>query len=79
MLIGSAFYGLYLTAAYKILGIEYHIDDLTLTLAGSLGSVTNGISKILTGILADKFGFKPLYYIILGLQIALSLSIYFIV
>lgn len=78
MLIGSGFYGLYLVAAYKIFGKENHIDDFTLTFAGSLGSVLNGGSKVLNGILADKIGFKKIYYVVLILQIILASTIYFI-
>lgn len=78
MLIGSAFYGLYLVAAYKIFGKENHIDDFTLTFAGSLGSIMNGGSKVLCGILADKIGFKKIYYAVIILQIILSSTIYFI-
>lgn len=79
MLICSAFYGMYMTAAYKILGQEYEIDDLTLTTAGSIGAVFNGGAKVIAGVLADKVGFKIIYYVVLGLQIVLAFSIYFIV
>ena len=68
-----------MAAAYKILGQDQGIDDLTLTAAGSIGAVFNGGAKVIAGILVDKIGFKVIYYSLLGLQIVLAFTIYFIV
>ena len=53
----GAFYGMYMTSVYKLLGEEYNIDDFTLTLAGSLGAVANAASEFICGMMADKVGF----------------------
>ena len=50
-----------------------------MTTAGSIGAVFNGGAKVIAGVLADKVGFKIIYYVVLGLQIVLAFSIYFIV
>jgi MFS family permease len=61
----SAFYGLYMASVYKTLGLENDIDDLTLTWAGSLGSLSNGVSRFGWGLIVDKFGFKKTYGVLL--------------
>ena len=75
----SAFYGLYMASVYKNLGNENEIDDFTLTLAGSLGSFSNGVSRFFWGVAADKIGFKKAYGILLCIQIVFSATIFFIV
>lgn len=36
-----------MASAFKNFGIEHRIDDFTLTLAGSLGSIMNGGSRFI--------------------------------
>jgi nitrate/nitrite transporter NarK len=75
----SCFYGFYMASTYKNLGIDFGIDDLTLTIAGSVGSFFNGASRFGWGILADKYGFKLIYGALLVIQIIFSATVYFIV
>jgi hypothetical protein len=46
MIFCSAFYGMYMAGAFKNFGSKEGIDDKTLTLAGSLGSACNGLSRV---------------------------------
>ena len=55
------FYGSYIVAVYKILAEEVGIDDLTMTITGSLSAVVNASSKLGCGLLVDRFGFKFMY------------------
>lgn len=76
----SAFYGLYMASVFKSFGLsEADIDDLTLTLAGSLGGIMNGAGRIVWAALQDKYGFKLIYFLILIIQIIISGTIYFVV
>lgn len=69
------FYGLYTASVYKVAAQDF-IDDKALTLAGSIGSVCNGSSRIIWAAFQDRYGFKKVYYILLLLQLAVSASIY---
>lgn len=44
------------------------MSDKTLTLAGALGSLMNGISRIFWPILEDRYGFKPVMAVVLTMQ-----------
>ena len=61
----SMFFGMVFISLYKIFGLMNDIDDLTLTVAGTIGAVGGSISKFACGILMDKLGFKVVYGIIL--------------
>ena len=39
-------YGMFMANAFKSFGEKHHLDDLSLTVAGSLGSIMNGFSRI---------------------------------
>jgi len=66
MLYLGVFYGVYFASVYKVAAQEI-IDDHTLTLAGSLGSVCNGSSRIIWATIQDKYGFKRVYYVLLSI------------
>lgn len=63
----SMFFGMCFVSLYKIFGLMNNIDDLTLTISGTLGAIGNSGSKFVCGILMDKFGFKKVYGAILVL------------
>ena len=57
---------IYMAGTYKAMGIQLGgYDDLTLTSIGSLGTVANGLFRIIWGAIYDKFGFTTSYRIIL--------------
>jgi len=70
-------YGYFTVNALKLFGKEFNIDDTTLTLASSLASLGNGISRPIWGYLLDKLKFKRIYFIICGIQLILACTIYF--
>jgi len=79
MLFCSGFYGMYMAAVYKNYGSVYcDFSDSTLTLAGSLGASCNGISRIFWAPLADKLGFKRVYFVLLCIQILISGTTHFV-
>jgi nitrate/nitrite transporter NarK len=53
-----------------------NLSDKVLTIAGAMGSVCNGCSRILWAAFQDKYGFKKVYVVLLILQLALSLTIF---
>lgn len=64
----SSFYGMYMLGAYKIFGSTVgNIDDFTLTVAGSLSSLSNGLCQLTMCTLFDKYGFKRIYGCVLCL------------
>jgi Na+/melibiose symporter-like transporter len=75
ILVFGSFYGLYVAAVYKTFDQD-NLSDKVLTVAGALGSVCNGCSRIMWASLQDKYGFKKVYGVILVLQLILSLTIY---
>jgi hypothetical protein len=54
------FYGLYLASVFKIIAQDFLKDDI-LMVAGALGSICTGCSRILWASVMDKFGFKKVY------------------
>jgi MFS family permease len=58
------FYGIYLASVYKPTAQDT-LEDHTLTLAGALGSVCNGGSRIVWASIQDKYGFKRVYLVLL--------------
>jgi hypothetical protein len=60
MLLFGLFFGVYMAASYKTVALD-KIDDRILTLAGSVGSVCNGSSRIIWATAQDRFGFKKVY------------------
>ena len=64
MLFLGIFYGIYIASVYKSMA-NGMISDFTLTVAGSLGSVCNGCSRIFWSMLQDKFGFRKVYFVVM--------------
>ena len=57
---------LYMSGHYKTIGLELgKIDDYTLTVIGSIGSLANGGSRVIMGPLQDKVGFSRVYLVVL--------------
>ena len=71
------FYGVYMASVYKTTAQDT-LDDHTLTLAGALGSVCNGSSRIMWASIQDKFGFKRVYFCLLLIQIVMCFSIFYL-
>jgi len=44
--------------AFKSFGEQSHMDDLSLTIAGSIGAIMNGISRIFWPIYQDSTSFE---------------------
>ena len=58
MVMCSVFSFLYLTNVYKAMGIKMGgLDDFTLTIIGALGGLANGSSRVVWGMLLDKYLF----------------------
>ena len=68
-----SFFGLMILASnFKTMGMQKGgYEDLFLTVVGSVGSVANGLSRVLWGPLQDKTGFRPLYRIVLVTELIL--------
>ena len=64
MLFNGIFFGAYVSSVYKGVALSY-LDDQTLTLAGSLGAIANGSSRLLWAYLLDLIGFRKVYACIL--------------
>lgn len=75
MLLNGVFYGTFMASVYKAVNID-NLRDGTLTTAGALGAVCNGASRVFWATLQDKHGFKRVYFVLLVLQLAVSLLIY---
>ena len=53
----GSMYGMSVAGNYKTYGRKYYSSDSFLSLAGSIGSIFNGFTRIFYGILMDKFTF----------------------
>lgn len=73
----GTFYGLYIASTYKTSADTSVIPDSALTIAGSLGAVCNGGSRLLWASLLDKYRFKTVYAIIMCIQLVISATINF--
>ena len=70
--------GVFLAANYKNLGILSIPDDNFLNIIGSLGSLSNGVGRIIWGVLLDKYQFKTSYILLLSLQFIEAISLKYI-
>jgi len=62
MLFCSAFYGMFMAAAFKNYGSTAgKIDDVTLSWAASIGALCNGISRIVWALSMEHWGFKRVF------------------
>lgn len=75
MLFFGEFYGVYMASVYKIIAEDY-VQDHQLALAGALGGIGNGISRLILASMVDKFGFKAVYSGIILVQLACSCGIW---
>ena len=78
MLFFSTFYVMLMAGIFKVFGLSKGIDDFTLTVAGSLGAIANGGSRIFWAALQDRIGFKKISLFICILQVISSATIYFV-
>jgi predicted MFS family arabinose efflux permease len=74
----SSSFGMFIAFNYKEYGMLHIQDDQFLTLAGSLGGIANGFSRIFWGTLLDFFTFKTLMIVVNGGLLAIALSIQFL-
>jgi hypothetical protein len=61
----GTFFGLYIASTFKTYADTNYISDSTLTLAGSLGAICNGGSRLLWGSLLDIYSFRGVYGIVM--------------
>lgn len=54
------FFSIHFSTFYKIYA-QAELDDHSLTIAGMVGAIATSGSKVLWGILFDKYGFKKVY------------------
>ena len=71
----GSFYPLFIASAYKPIAQDV-LEDSVLTVAGAIGGICNGFSRLFWAILMDKYGFKPVYGSLQILQLAVAASIY---
>lgn len=67
--------GYFIAANYKNLGIITINDDNFLNIVGSVGAVSNGLGRVLWGILMDKFKFFNSFLLLLILEITILASL----
>ena len=76
LVVSHMFYGYYMTNQFKQYGFTGGIDDKTLSSIGSAGALFNGCFKIVWASLLDYFNFKPLYSMILIVQLSCLTAIH---
>ena len=54
---------------YKIYELSIIDDDQFVTIAGSLGSISNGLTRPLWAAFFDKFGFKKVFLVLVIIQV----------
>ena len=67
MSILGTFFSLYIASAYKVSADDNFISNRDLTIAGSIGAVCNGSSRLIWASLVDKYRFKTVYGFIMTL------------
>jgi len=60
----SASFGMFLSFNYKSFGFTEIHDDKFMSFVGICGSLTNGFSRLMWGILLDKYSFKTITTVI---------------
>ena len=55
-----------MSSVYKSIALEYISDDI-LTTAGAFGALCNGLSRLFWTYLLDIFGFKKVYFVMMGI------------
>ena len=77
MLTLGTFFILYIASAFKVSADEDHIDDKSLTIAGSFGAICNGSSRLVWATLMDKYRFKTVYGLMMSSQFVIASTFYF--
>ena len=72
-------YGYYMANQFKQYGFTGGIDDRTLTIIGSWGALFSGCLKVFWATLLDYYNFKPIYSIILCIQISGLIAVHWAV
>jgi len=75
MMFNGIFFGAYIASVYKQIDLD-KISDSQLTIAGAIGSLCNGGSRIFWATIQDGYGFKKVYYVLLTIQLFVSLTMY---
>lgn len=78
MVIFGTFFGYLMANNYKVYGLTRINNDAFVTLVGSIGSLVNGASRAIWAAFYDKYGFKRVYFVLLVVQAALSVSLHYI-
>ena len=68
MLLFGIFFGAYVNSVFKSAAIG-KLSDKTLTIVGVFGRLSNGLARVVGGILLDWYRFKNIYFIIMINQI----------
>lgn len=63
-------FGLFVAFNYKEYGLYYINDDHYLSILGSIGSVGNGVFRMIWGVMMDKFTFKQNTYLMIAIFVA---------
>jgi nitrate/nitrite transporter NarK len=75
MMFNGVFFGAYIASVYKNICLD-KLSDEQLTLAGSIGSLCNGASRIMWATLIDSYGFKRVYFVLLVIQMFVAITMY---
>ena len=71
MIFFTSGYGLFLANNFKNYGILHINNDQFLTLVGSLGSAANAGSRVVWGLLLDRFPFRNIYFALVVIQLVM--------
>mmetsp|Transcript_4692 Transcript_4692/g.7993 ORF Transcript_4692/g.7993 Transcript_4692/m.7993 type:complete len:148 (+) Transcript_4692:756-1199(+) len=76
MIFFSGFFYSLFAFLFKPIGLAAKISDKSLGFVGSLSSVAQACSRIATGFLYDRIGFKPIFFTLMLLNVVTSLICY---
>jgi len=76
MFLAGPVFGFYVASVYKTSN-QGMLSDSILTVAGSLGAICNGSSRIIWGGLQDKYGFRKVYTTLMLLQWVISFTLHY--
>lgn len=76
LMILSQMFGGYFSYVFKQIGLANNIEDSYLTFAASAASIVQCITRLVFGMLYDKYGFRPLFILLMCVNIANSLLCY---
>jgi len=68
-------YGLSVSSNYKTYGEKFYTDDRFIATAGTIGSLFNGIIRLIMGFLMDIFSYKICLGIILSIEILADIAL----